>query len=398
MSAGCPSDGLVQLGLNSLSKGRIQVIIDSFDVGGTEVHIVRTFSQLVKKGYSVSLLTFESTGYLLDAAAEAGIEVLVPDAGTNTLASPAFFGILTHLHRNISRDPGTIVCVYLPRAYLLAGLLHLVMRLPNKLISFRRSMNNYQTKHRFFGWVERRLHSYPEFIVANSKAIVKQLESEEGVNLERLRLVYNGIDIRPFNGVCRATNVRQELCLPDKAVILIVAANLIPYKGHDDVLQAISLLSESDKQNVFLICAGDGLKNRGDLVNLVSQLELDEQIFWLGSRKDIPSLLSHADIGVLPSHEEGFSNAILEGMAAGLPMVVTNVGGNAEAVIDGQTGFVVPSKNPKALAVALERLISDPELRESMGNAGRQRVGECFSLDACVHAYEALFHEVLGSR
>ena len=384
--------------MNSLSKGRIQVIIDSFDIGGTEVHIVRTFSQLVKKGYSVSLLTFEGTGYLLDAAADAGIEVLVPDAGTNTLASPAFFGVVKHLYKNISRDPGTIVCLYLPRAYLLAGLLHLVMRLPNKLVSFRRSMNDYQTKHRFFGWLERRLHSYPDLIVGNSKAILKQLESEEGVDRERLRLVYNGIDISCYRGVANTVNVRQELCLPDKALILIVVANFIPYKGHNDLLQAISFLPESDKQNVILICAGDGLENRGDLLNLGSQLELDEQIFWLGSRRDIPSLLAHADIGVLPSHEEGLSNAVLEGMAAGLPMVVTDVGGNAEAVIDGQTGFVVPSKNPKALAVALERLIIDPELRESMGDAGRQRVEECFTLDACVHAYQALFHEVLGSR
>ena len=76
-------------------------------------------------------------------------------------------------------------------------------------------------------------------------------------------------------------------------------------------------------------------------------------------------------------------------------MVVTDVGGNSEAVIDGETGFVVPSKDPKALVVALERLIADPEMRKSMGKAGRQRVEERFSLDSCVDAYEALFQEVL---
>ena len=130
-------------------------------------------------------------------------------------------------------------------------------------------------------------------------------------------------------------------------------------------------------------------------MDLALALELDKRIFWLGSRRDIPNLLSQADVGVLPSHEEGFSNAILEGMAAGLPMVVTDVGGNSEAVIDGETGFVVPSKDPKALAVALERLITDSEMRKSMGKAGRQRVEERFSLDSCVDAYEALFQEVL---
>lgn len=381
---------------NSLTKGRIQVIIQSSDVGGTEVHIFRTFSRLVEKGYSVSLLTFGIRGYLVDAAAEAGMEVLSPDvSGINPLAWPASFGVFKHLYKNISRDPDTIVCVYLPRAYLLAGLLHLVMRLPNKLIYFRRSMNNYQTKHRFLGWVERHLHSYADFIVANSKAIAKQLEREEGVSSEKLRLIHNGIDISHFHQVGRMGNVREELRVPDNAVIFIVVANLIPYKGHEDLLRAISLLSGSHKQNVFLVCAGDGLCNRGDLVKLVSQLELDEQIFWLGSRRDIPSLLSHADVSVLPSHEEGFSNAILEGMAAGVPMVVTDVGGNSEAVIDGETGFVVPSNDPQALAVALERLIGDAGLRRSMGKAGRQRVEEYFSLNACVEAYEALFQAVV---
>ena len=385
--------------MNSAIKGRIQVIIASFDVGGTELHIFRTFSRLVKKGYSVSLLTFESSGYLLDEAAKAGMEVLPPDvSGTNKLVSPALCSVVQHLHKNLSRDPDTIVCAYLPRAYLLAGLLHLVMRLPSKFIYFRRSMNDYQKTHRFLGWVERRLHFHTDFIVANSKAIVRQLEREEGVSSDKLRLLYNGIDISHFHQTSRIGNLREELGLPDNAVILFVVANLIPYKGHHDLLRAISLLPESDKKNVMLICAGGGLDDRSDLVSLVSKLKLEKQVFWLGSRRDIPNLLSHADVGVLPSHEEGFSNAILEGMAAGLPMVVTDVGGNPEAVIDGETGFVVPSKDPKALAVALERLITDPEMRKSMGRAGRQRVEERFSLDSCVDAYEALFHQVLECR
>ena len=112
---------------------------------------------------------------------------------------------------------------------------------------------------------------------------------------------------------------------------------------------------------------------------------------------DIPDLLAASDIGVLASYEEGFSNAVIEGMAASLPMVVTDVGGNAEAVIDGECGYVIPPHDPTALAKALENLICDSGRRQNMGEAARRRVAES-PLDACVAAYEALYVELWDRR
>jgi glycosyltransferase involved in cell wall biosynthesis len=96
-------------------------------------------------------------------------------------------------------------------------------------------------------------------------------------------------------------------------------------------------------------------------------------------------------VGFLSSHQEGFSNTILEAMAAGLPMVVTNVGGNAEAVIDGETGLVVPAHDPPAFAEAIVLIARDPLLRQRYGAAGRKRVESLFLLDACAARYEALY-------
>ena len=109
----------------------------------------------------------------------------------------------------------------------------------------------------------------------------------------------------------------------------------------------------------------------------------------------LTALLEAADFGVLPSRaNEGFSNAILELMRAGLPMIVTDIGGNAEAVVDGETGFVVPAADPAALAAALLRLAQDPALRRKLGEAGRERLAKHFTLADCVAKYRALYDEL----
>ena len=102
-------------------------------------------------------------------------------------------------------------------------------------------------------------------------------------------------------------------------------------------------------------------------------LSIQDHVRFLDVRDDVPALLAASDIGIIASHQEGFSNAVLEGMAAGLAMAVTAVGGNPEAVIDGECGLVMPAKDPPALARALARLAGDPALRRRLGAAAQRR-------------------------
>ncbi|MGB6447563.1 MAG: glycosyltransferase, partial [Xanthobacteraceae bacterium] len=118
---------------------------------------------------------------------------------------------------------------------------------------------------------------------------------------------------------------------------------------------------------------------------------MTDNIMWLGERPDVEELLSASDIFVLPSHQEGFSNALLEAMAARLPAVATAVGGNIDAVADNETGLLVPVRDPRALAAAILRLAQNADLRRSFGDAARRRVEERFSLQACVDRYEILY-------
>jgi glycosyltransferase involved in cell wall biosynthesis len=129
---------------------------------------------------------------------------------------------------------------------------------------------------------------------------------------------------------------------------------------------------------------------------LAKRLGVDEHIHWLGERSDAIAICSAADIGVLSSHQEGFSNSVLEGMAAGVAMVVTDVGGNAEAVMDGVSGLVVPARDPAALGQALLTLVNDERARQRMAQAGRQRVADNFSLTTCVNRYAGLYRALLS--
>jgi glycosyltransferase involved in cell wall biosynthesis len=127
-------------------------------------------------------------------------------------------------------------------------------------------------------------------------------------------------------------------------------------------------------------------------------LQIDANVIFLGVRHDVSNLLLSADVGLLVSHQEGFSNAILEGMAAGLPIIATNVGGNPEAVVDGITGRIVPPADPVKLSVAIELLANDPELRASMGANARRRAEDRFSLEASIRCYENLYEGLRAGK
>jgi glycosyltransferase involved in cell wall biosynthesis len=260
----------------------------------------------------------------------------------------------------------------------------------------RRSLATYQRDHALFAHIERRLHPRMSFICGNSQAVVAELR-DEGIDPAKLRLIYNGIDTEIYEQPFDKDKARNASGIASNATVFVIVANLIAYKGHADLIAAFSQIKSKLRAPWFLFCLG---RDDGIAAQLQSQIDaegLQENIQLIGARSDVPDFLRMADIGILCSHEEGFSNAILEGMAAGLPMVVTSVGGNAEAVVDGQTGYAVPPRDSAALGEALLKIATNPH-RMAMGEAGRKRARELFSMNACIEAYEALYREVGGER
>ena len=170
--------------------------------------------------------------------------------------------------------------------------------------------------------------------------------------------------------------------------------DLIPYKGHGDLLSALGSIRDALVDDWRLLCAGrdDGIG--AELRRQAQAAGIDSNVLWLGSRSDIPELYGAADIAVLCSHQEGFSNSLLEAMRAGLGIVATEVGGNAEALDGGSAGLLVPAREPRALAHAIKRLADDPELRSTLGTCARARIADHFSLERSASEHGDLYRRL----
>lgn len=282
---------------------------------------------------------------------------------------------------------------FLPEAYLVGSLCSMLAGGNHLRVMSRRSLNRYQDKNSFLAALERTLHGRMAAILGNSRAVVEEL-LEEGAPAERVGLIYNGVDISAFDKIGDRDSSRAGLEIPSTALVISVVANLIPYKGHDDLLEALSAVKSDLPDEWLMLWVGSDSGIAEELLSKAKSYGLEEHLRWLAQRDDVPEILRASDIGLLCSHQEGFSNSLLECMAASLPMIVTNVGGNAEAVPDGVCGRVVPANSPRDLSRAIIELIGHPELRARMGKAGRERVEKRFSLARCVARYDELYRRL----
>jgi glycosyltransferase involved in cell wall biosynthesis len=230
-------------------------------------------------------------------------------------------------------------------------------------------------------------------VTVNSKAVLSDVIKRDRVRPDKLVLIYNGINSLPFEVASRRRDkLREEMGLTGSDKVIIVVANLIPYKGHSDFLKAARLVFDHIPTALFWL-VGDDRGIRNDLEHVASIFGIHERVRFMGQRYDIDSLLAVSNLAVLPSHEEGFSNVILESMAAGLPVVATSVGGNPEAVVDGVTGWIVPPRNPAVMAEKIVDLLGDPQRAISWGELGRRRVKELFSVERMVESHVRLYEE-----
>ena len=261
-----------------------------------------------------------------------------------------------------------------------------------RLVMSRLSLNFYRNDARLFAVVERLLHRRVDLAVGNAQAILRELETE-GIPTSKLMLVRNGIDPTKFiHSMIDRHEARSRLEIPRDGLVFTSVANLFPYKGHVDLLQALHLVRDRLAADWTLLVAGREINGSLEtLRRLAEQLGLSANVRFLGQRRDIPHILSAADIHVSASHHEGFPNNLLEAMCAGLPVVATAVGGVPELVMNGNTGLLVPPKDPLSLAGAILSLAGDLSQRESFGAAGRQRVVQHFSIRNSVTALQDVY-------
>jgi len=382
-------------------KKTLLIVIDQLGVGGTERQLTEILPRLKKDNYTIIVYALSSKGQCADILSQNNIQIIPPPFYKTLLrCGPIGRGLLLFcsmckLTVLILRIKPRLIHYYLPKAYLV-GSICAFLTSSRKLVMSRRSLNTYQRKHPLLASFERKLHRRMSMILANSKSVFEQLQNDEDVSKDRMRIIYNGVDTSKFSKKVDTVKLRSDMRISENSLVFIIVANLFPYKGHADLLKALFNARNDLPDNWVLLCVGRDENILKDLKQQSKEYAIEEHIRWLGKRNDVPELLLSSDIALLCSHEEGFSNSILEAMAAKLPLIVTDVGGNTEAVIDGVSGIVVPPKNPKALSKAICRLASDKQLRINMGRAGFQQVQERFSLERCVDSYDAIYSELMG--
>lgn len=239
--------------------------------------------------------------------------------------------------------------------------------------------------------IDNLLYRLSDRILVPSGASKRLIMQTEGIPARRLSVLYNGVDSTAFATGTDSACVRRELGLPDDAMLVGTVGRLSQEKGGVDLLiRAMSHL-QRDNPRLRLIVVGDGLLRPG-LEKLSA--EIDAGVLFTGTRNDVPRLLGAMDIFVLPSLKEAMPVALLEAMAAGLPVVATNVGGIPEIVRSGETGILIPPGDEESLRSALAEIIADPAGRRALGEAGRAHVQAHFSVDAMVHRVERLYEEL----
>lgn len=232
-----------------------------------------------------------------------------------------------------------------------------------------------------------------DWIVAPSRAALLQLAQDEGVRASRTRYQPNGVDterFKPSDAADRGAH-RLALGLPRDGFLFVCAARMEPVKRHQDLIEAFAIVARRH-HDAGLVLIGTGPLEAA-LRQQVALAGLSARVHFLGKRADVERLLPLLDAFVLCSLTEGMSNAVLEAMACGLPVVATAVGGNTEAVIDGVTGLLVPPRAAARIGAAMLALIEDRARSGAWGCNARRQVGEAFSIAAMVERFELLYRD-----
>ncbi len=375
---------------------RVIVVTSRLDIGGTERHITRILPALRARGIDISLYVLERGGRLESDLIADNVAVDGPRGAWPGVLKLAI--AIIDLARFLRQTRPDVVHYYLPRPYI-AGSIAAELAGHRCRIMSRRSLATYRERHPVLGRVEKWLHRRTSVLLGNSNAVVTQLADEVGIR-SKIGLIHNGIDLPEPVADSERQSARLALGLADNACVIAIIANLLPYKGHADLLDALaSIKNEIPRPWVLLVVGRDGGIGSA-LVTRADDLQVAANIRWLGERRDVGLVLQAADMVVMASHEEGFSNALLEAMSYGVATITTTVGGNTDAVVNNETGLLVAPQAPDAMGSAILRLAKSQELRQRLGRAARDRVAQRYSLEMCVARYERLYRNLsdLSSR
>ena len=375
-------------------KPTVMFVTNKLIIGGAEQQFLELVKGLNKKRFNTIVVTLYPGGELEDEVKNIpGIEYIC----LNRKGRFDIFTLIT-IFRLLRRKHVDIIQPFLTPATFFTLLPALINRTRVKIVTERGSMRKIVSRgYSFYLRMEDWLTRFADLVIPNSKS-GKDYLITRGIKAKNISVVYNGINIqRLIPHPAAIKRVKDTLGLSEDIKVVGISASLIALKDHDTFLRAAQLVSSTLPHVKYLIL-GDGPLRR-ELEQLARELGIESKVLFLGNQKAVSPYLSVLDIACLSSNQpEGCSNAILEAMALGKPVVATRVGGNVELVKDGRTGLLVPIQNPKALADAILSLLNNPERAKEMGKLGKDKVAREFSLERMVRDYEEIYEKAMKAK
>jgi len=353
---------------------------------GTEGHLLRLIRSLDRRRFEPLLVVMQRSPWTDEFD-----DPLVPMKvlGFRSFLRPTDWNCIVRLARILKQERVRIVESHFPDAHFAGALAARLAAVP-VVVSCRRDMVDR------YGWKKRTLCRLGKcsgtHYLANSHAAAAAALRVEGMRESRIEVIHNGVDLEAFERPPRASTIPEFEVSADRNRMVVLVANLRPVKNISMFIDAASIVARQFDDVCFAVL-GTGSELE-PLKQRAVERGVERRMIWAGRVPDVRPYLKKSTIACLTSDSEGFSNSILEYMAAGLPVVATQVGGASEAILDGATGYVVPKGDAQAMASRLADLLAHPAKSQAMGTAGRQRVTECFSLQTQLDAHQRLYERL----
>lgn len=365
---------------------RVLLVIPTLDASGAEKQFSLLATGLPRDRFELHVVALTRTGPYEEPIRRAGIPITVLEKRLK--ADPIAFGRLRRLVADFNPD---IVHTWLFAANAYGRLVAKGPKAPRVIVS-ERCVDTWKSGWQL--WLDRKLVTRTAALVANSESVAA-FYRENGVPADKIRVIPNGVEPVQHHPVERG-ELLKELGLPPDARVVASVGRLAKQKRVDVLVWAMQLLRQLSP-NVYHVVIGDGPQRRY-LEDLAKHFTCDDVTRFVGHRSDAWRFFPCFDLFWLASDFEGQSNSLLEAMAAGLPVIVSDIPANRELIEDGHNGYVVRTGDSVAFAQHADRILADPDLARRLGTEARQQVEERHSVARMVEAYGSLYEEVAVCR
>ncbi len=355
---------------------------------GTEGHILRLLNRLDRKRFAPSLVALQQTDWT-EQFDDPNIPLHV--LGFRSFSRPQDWMAISKLARFFRQNDTQIAEMHFIDAHFVGALAAQLAKVP-VVLSCRRDLG-YQ--YGFKGKLLMKLgNRFVDRFIANANVVADNMSKLESIDRSKFEVIYNGVDLPVFDEEKRKPVSSEFAKFVDGKRVVSIAANLRPVKNFPLFIDAAARVAQKFDDVVFAIM-GHGVLQE-ELVQQVARCGIRERTMFLGSVPHVAPYVARSHVACLSSHSEGFSNAVVEYMACNVPVVVTDVGGLAEAIHEGETGYAVPAGDVEAFANRIEQILGmDASARRAMGDAGRRRVEERFTMCGHLEAHASLYEQQL---